>query len=106
MREKLETTPTPLPRRLPWPRILIESYVGRVLRLTLLAPDIVEVILGGRQSAVMTPAVPTRPISVEWREQRKTNFCWKNNTSVAARRTQHEVVVQSRSTIDRASSPF
>ena len=25
------------------------SYVGRVLRLTLLAPDIVEAILGGRQ---------------------------------------------------------
>jgi len=28
-----------------------ESYVGRVLRLTLLAPDIVETILGGRQPA-------------------------------------------------------
>jgi hypothetical protein len=26
-----------------------ESYVGRVLRLTLLAPDIIEAILGGRQ---------------------------------------------------------
>jgi hypothetical protein len=26
-----------------------ESYVGRVLRLTLLTPDIVEAILGGRQ---------------------------------------------------------
>jgi hypothetical protein len=30
-----------------------KSYVGRVLRLTLLAPDIVEVILAGRQSAEM-----------------------------------------------------
>ena len=28
-----------------------ETYVGRVLGLTLLAPDIVEAILGGRQSA-------------------------------------------------------
>ena len=28
-----------------------ESYVGRVIRLTLLAPDIVEAILGGRQPA-------------------------------------------------------
>jgi hypothetical protein len=28
-----------------------ESYVGRILRLTLLAPDIVEAILGGRQPA-------------------------------------------------------
>jgi hypothetical protein len=30
-----------------------DSYVGRVLRLTLLAPDIVEAILGGRQPAKM-----------------------------------------------------
>ena len=32
-----------------------ESYVGRVLRLTLLAPDIVEAILGGRQPAGLQP---------------------------------------------------
>lgn len=30
------------------------SYVSRVLRLTLLAPEIVEAILGGRQSAKVT----------------------------------------------------
>jgi hypothetical protein len=34
-----------------------ETYVGRVLRLTLLAPDIIEAILGGRQPAKMTLAV-------------------------------------------------
>jgi hypothetical protein len=28
-----------------------ESYVGRILRLTLLAPDIVEAILNGQQAA-------------------------------------------------------
>jgi hypothetical protein len=32
------------------------SYVGRVLRLTLLAPDIVEAILDGRQPADLTLA--------------------------------------------------
>jgi hypothetical protein len=48
------------------------SYVGRVLRLTLLAPDIVEAILDGRQPAEMTLAVLMRPFAVEWREQRKT----------------------------------
>jgi hypothetical protein len=33
-----------------------ESYVGRVLRLTVLAPDIVEAILNGRQPAEVTLA--------------------------------------------------
>jgi hypothetical protein len=59
-----------------------ESYVGRVLRLTLLAPDIVEAILGGWQPAEMTLAVLMRPFAVAWTEQRKTIFCWKNATSV------------------------
>ena len=48
-----------------------ESYVGRVLRLTLLAPDIVEAILGGWQPAEMTLAMLMRPFAVGWREQRK-----------------------------------
>jgi hypothetical protein len=47
-----------------------ETYVGRVLRLTLLSPDIVEVILGGRQPAEETSlAVLMRPFSVGWGEQ-------------------------------------
>jgi hypothetical protein len=46
-----------------------KSYVGRVLRLTLLAPDIVEAILDGRQPAEMTLAVLMRPFSVRWTEQ-------------------------------------
>jgi hypothetical protein len=33
-----------------------ESYVGRILRLTLLAPDIIEAILDGRQPTAMTLA--------------------------------------------------
>jgi hypothetical protein len=53
------------------------SYVGRVLRLTLLAPDIIETIIDGRQPAEMTLAVLMRPFAVEWTEQRQTNFCWK-----------------------------
>jgi hypothetical protein len=47
-----------------------ESYVGRILRLTLLAPDIVEAILGGRQPAQMTLAVLTRRFPVLWSAQR------------------------------------
>jgi hypothetical protein len=43
-----------------------ESYVGRVLRLTLLAPDFVEAILDGRQPAQVTLAVLMRPFAVGW----------------------------------------
>jgi hypothetical protein len=46
-----------------------ESYLGRVLRLTLLAPDIVEAILAGRQPTGITLAVLMRPFAVEWTEQ-------------------------------------
>src|SRR5262245_59302518 len=52
-----------------------ECYVGRILRLTLLAPDIVETILNGRQPAQITLAGLMRPFAVEWMEQRKTIFC-------------------------------
>ena len=45
------------------------SYVSRVLRLTLLAPEIVEAILDGRQPTEMTLAMLMRPFSVEWWEQ-------------------------------------
>jgi hypothetical protein len=39
-----------------------ESCVGRVLPLTLLAPDVAEAILDGRQSPEITLAVLMRPI--------------------------------------------
>jgi hypothetical protein len=45
-----------------------KSYVSRVLRLTLLAPDIVEAILDGRSSGTQrTLAVP---FPIEWDRQR------------------------------------
>lgn len=47
-----------------------ETYVGRVLRLTLLAPDIVEAILSGRQPAGLQLEALLRRFPVEWREQR------------------------------------
>ena len=46
------------------------SYVSRVLRLTLLAPEIVEAILDGRQSPEMTLPVLMGPFPVEWERQR------------------------------------
>ena len=47
-----------------------ESYVGRVLRLTLLAPDIVEAILNGRQPARLQLKELFKGFPVGWREQR------------------------------------
>ena len=45
------------------------SYVSRVLRLTLLAPDIVEAILDGRQPTDMTLPKLMRPFPMEWETQ-------------------------------------
>ena len=47
-----------------------ESYVSRVLRLTLLAPDIVEATLDGRQAPDVTLPVLMGLFPVEWGEQR------------------------------------
>ncbi len=45
------------------------SYVSRVLRLTLLAPDIIEAILDGRQPEGMTLPQLMEPFEVEWARQ-------------------------------------
>ncbi len=45
------------------------SYLTRVLRLTLLAPDIVEAILDGRQGPEVTLARLLEPFPVEWMKQ-------------------------------------
>ena len=45
------------------------SYVSRVLCLTVLAPEIVEAILDGRQPRELTVALLFRPFPVDWEEQ-------------------------------------
>ncbi len=47
-----------------------QSYLCRVLRLTLLAPDIVEAILDGRQPAELQLDALMRPLPREWCRQR------------------------------------
>ena len=47
------------------------SYVSRVLRLTLLAPDIVEAIVEGRQAEGVEAALLLQPFSMAWDEQRR-----------------------------------
>jgi hypothetical protein len=51
------------------------SYVGRVLRLTLLAPDIVDAIVHGRQPETMTLPVLMKPTPALWKEQRSAFLC-------------------------------
>lgn len=48
-----------------------ESYVCRVLRLTLLAPAIVEAILHGNQPPELQMDALLKPFPVEWERQRK-----------------------------------
>jgi hypothetical protein len=50
---------------------LNDSYTAKVLRLTLLAPDIVETILDGNQPDKMTWKALSRPFPMDWSEQRK-----------------------------------
>jgi hypothetical protein len=47
------------------------SYVSRLLRLTLLAPGIVEAILDGRQAEGVTLPGLMEPFPVEWEQQSK-----------------------------------
>ena len=45
------------------------SYVSRLLRMTLLAPEIVEAVLAGRQPPALTMARAMQPFPVEWQRQ-------------------------------------
>src|SRR5680860_35463 len=49
------------------------SYMTRVLRLTLLAPEIMEAILDGRQGPEVTLALVLEPFPAEWDQQRFEN---------------------------------
>jgi len=51
------------------------SYVARVLRLTLLAPDIVESILLGANPVEVTVPVLLRPFPLQWHAQRDRLCC-------------------------------
>ncbi len=46
------------------------SFVTRGLRLTLLAPDLVEAILDGRQGPEVALAAALRSVPLEWEKQR------------------------------------
>lgn len=45
------------------------SFVSRILRLTLLAPQVVEAILDGGKGSKVTLATAMRPFPAEWEQQ-------------------------------------
>ena len=59
------------------------SYMTRVLRLTLLAPDIVEAILDGMQGPEVTLAGVLEPFPLTWEQQRSALGLEKKKGQVA-----------------------
>jgi hypothetical protein len=47
-----------------------KSYVSRILRLALLAPDIIEAIVAGRADQSLMLERLERPLPMDWKEQR------------------------------------
>lgn len=45
------------------------SYVSRLLRMTLLAPELVDEVLAGRQPTALTMALAMQPFPLEWKTQ-------------------------------------
>jgi hypothetical protein len=49
-----------------------DSYLSRILRLTLIAPDIIEAILAGRQPSTLQLDELLKPLPAAWNGQRST----------------------------------
>ena len=71
-RKMLETGVYATINELAGAEMINSSYVSRVLRLTLLAPEMVEAILDGRQAPELTLPGLMAAFPVEWVEQRAT----------------------------------
>jgi hypothetical protein len=69
LRDMLESGNYATVRDLAKAEAINESYLGRVLRLTLLAPKIIETILEGTQPATLELDDLLQPFPVEWDKQ-------------------------------------
>ena len=76
----LESGKVPSTRQLAEKEKINASYLARILRLTLLAPDIVEAVLDGRQPKGLLLADLMKTFPVEWGKQR-TFFGFSRKTS-------------------------
>ncbi len=70
-KEKLFSGQTPSIQTIAKAEGVTPRYVGRILRLAFLAPDIVEAILDGYQPANLELARLMKGIPIGWHEQRK-----------------------------------
>ena len=57
-----------------------QSYLCRILRLTLLGPDIVEAILAGRQSPLLQLDMLLKPLPAGWEAQREGHLARFDST--------------------------
>ena len=57
-----------------------KSYVSRILRLALLAPDIIEALLAGRADGSPMLEQLGRPLPASWEEQRRKIFTPRQTT--------------------------
>ena len=71
-RDMLETGKYATVREIAEAEKINETYVGRVLRLTLLAPHVVQTIVDGRQPAELQLDALMRRFPVGWKEQIRT----------------------------------
>jgi hypothetical protein len=83
-RDMLESGEYATIREIAYAEKINESYVGRVLRLTLLAPEIVEAIVNGRQPAGLQLDGLMRPFALEWTKQRRISFCLQTSDTRSA----------------------
>lgn len=70
-REMLETGKYSTVREIAAAEKINESYVGRVLRLTLLAPQFIETILNGQHSPDLQLDDLMKPFPVQWERQQE-----------------------------------
>ena len=78
------------------------GYLGRVLRLTLLAPDIVEAILDGRQPAELALPSLLEPFPADWERQRDRGFLVSRSDDPAAPRPPRGLPVRAHAPRDTA----
>lgn len=69
-REMLETSACATIKEIAEAEKIAETYVGRVLRLTVLAPEIINAILTGKQPPETTLRELMRAFPIEWNRQR------------------------------------